>query len=140
MKLNFLKSSILALITTFTISCSKDEDKPTESVLPVTKATIVLKKTNGDFASGITIYAYDQSKWGVTGDNPTFANGQAASDTSGNAVFSNIEYTNVFNDLNNNQNNFRFSAHYTLNGTSKKKVATITFNKGEQKTATIILD
>ena len=46
----------------------------------------------------------------------------------------------VFNDLNNNQNNFRFSAHYTLNGTSKKKVTAITFNKGEQKTATIILD
>jgi hypothetical protein len=136
----FLKASILAFITIFTISCSKDEEKQAETPAPISKATIVLKKTNGDFASGITVYAYDQSKWQVTGDNPTFANGQAASDANGNAVFSNIEYTNVFTELNNNQNNFRFSAHYILNGVSKKKVTTITFVKGEQKTQNVTLD
>jgi hypothetical protein len=138
MKSNFLRTSILSLITIFTISCSKDDEKKVET--PITKATLVLKATNGSFVSGITVYAYDQSTWETIGDNPTFADGQVASDSNGNAVFSNIEYPNSFTDLNNNQNNFRFSAHYVLNGTSKKKVTTITFNKGEQKTQEVILN
>ncbi|ELV7526166.1 hypothetical protein QMU91_002391 [Flavobacterium psychrophilum] len=139
MKTNFFKATILTLITIFTISCSKDDDEKKVET-PITKATIILKKTNGDFVPGIVVYAYDQSKWQVTGDNPTFADGQASSDANGNAVFSNIEYTNSFNDLNNNQNTFRFSAHYSLNGVNKTKVTSITFTKGEQKTQNVILD
>ena len=139
MKLNYLKMLILGLVIV-TFSCSKDKEEEVKPVAPITKATLVLKKTTGEAVSGITVYAYEQSKWQVTGDNPTFASGQAASDASGNAVFANLEYTNTFTDLNNNQNNFRFSAYYTLNGVSKKKVTTITFNKGEQKTQNVILD
>ena len=139
MKVNYLKMLILGFVFV-TFSCSKDKEEEVKLVAPITKATLVLKKTTGEVVSGITVYAYEQSKWQVTGDNPTFASGQAASDASGNAVFANLEYTNTFTDLNNNQNNFRFSAYYTLNGVSKKKVTTITFNKGEQKTQNVILD
>ena len=130
---------ILGLVIVI-FSCSKDKEEEVKPVAPITKATLVLKKTTGEVVSGITVYAYEQSKWQVTGDNPTFASGQTASDSNGNAVFSNLEYTNTFTDLNNNQNNFRFSAYYILNGVSKKKVTTITFNKGEQKTQNVILD
>ena len=140
MNSNFLKVSILALITIFTISCSKDEEKQAETPAPITKATIILKKTNGDFASGIAVYAYNQTKWQSFGDNTTFADGQASSDASGNAIFSNIEYGSSFNTSNNNQNNFRFSAHYSLGGVNKTKVIAITFLKGEQKTQNLILD
>ena len=140
MKLNLFKKSILLLVTIFTISCSKDEEKKTEVVATITKATLVLKGTNGTPVSGITVYAYDQDTWQAFGDNSTFADGQAASDANGNAVFANIEYNNTFTDLNNNQNNFRFSAYYSVNGVNKRKVTTITFNKGEQKTQSVILD
>jgi hypothetical protein len=138
MKANFFKATILAFVTILTISCSKDEEPKPET--PITKATIILKKTNGDFVSNITVYAYDQDTWQTIGDNPTFADGQATSDTSGNAVFGNIEYPTTFNDINNNQNTFRFSAHYVLNGVNKKKVTAITFTKGEQKSLTVTLD
>ena len=140
MKSNYLKMLILGLVFV-TFSCSKDKEaEVVKPVVQITKATLVLKKTTGEVVSGITVYAYEQSKWQVTGDNPTFASGQASSDASGNAIFSNLEYTNTFTDLNNNQNNIRFSAYYTLNGVNKKKVTAITFNKGDQKTQNIILD
>lgn len=117
-------------------ACSSDDN----STAKVTKATLALKDASGQSVSGITVYAYDQDTWEVIGDNPLFAEGQAASDANGNAIFNNIEYANSFNDINNNQNTFRFSAHYTLGGTAKTKVTAITFTKGEQKTESVTLN
>ena len=45
-----------------------------------------------------------------------------------------------FNEINNYQNTFRFSAHYTVGGISKTKVVAITFNKGDNKTETLTLN
>jgi hypothetical protein len=108
MNIKKIKATILALVTISTISCSKDDENKVDT--PITKATLILKKTNGDFASGIIIYAYDQATWQMFGDNPTFSDGQTSSDATGNAIFANIEYPTTFNDINNNQNTFRFSA------------------------------
>lgn len=130
--------SLLLLATLSFAACKKDDKATPQS--QITNATITLKNTNGTAASGITVYAYDQDTWGVLGDDAQFADGQATSDASGNAEFSNIEYTNSFTSLNNNQNNFRFSAHYTLGGASKKKVSSVTVNKGNHVTLTITLD
>ena len=138
MKLNFFKISLFLFLVVFTFSCSKDEE--TKVALPITSATIVLKNLAGAPVSGIVVYAYNQSKFETLGDKKEFADGQAASDANGNAVFANIEYPTVFNDLNNNQNVFRFSAHYRLNGFDKQKVTAITFIKGEQKTQTVVLN
>ena len=115
-------------------SCSKNGDSPT------TKATILLTTSSGKPASGITVYAFDQDKWSIIGDDPLFADGSAASDTSGKAIFTNIEYTNVFNAINNNQNTFRFSAHYSIGGVNKTKVSAVTFVKGDQKTISLQLN
>ena len=135
-----MKKAILLLAITMSIafiSCSKKDDSTTTSV---TKATIVLTTSAGKPASGITVYAFDQDKWTVIGDDPLFANGSAASDSSGKAIFSNIEYSNVFTTINNNQNTFRFSAHYTISGVNKTKVTAVTFTKGEQKTVNLQLN
>ena len=140
MKLKFLKPLVIAFITVFTVSCSKDENNSSSTQNTITKATIVLKKTNGEVVTGISVYAYEQQTWQIMGDDPAFADGQAASDATGSAIFSNIEYPTTFTSLNNNQNNFRFSAHYSLNGVNKTKVTATTFNKGQQKIETVILD
>jgi hypothetical protein len=138
MKTTFYKATLFALLTILTISCSKDDDNEVQK--PITSVNLILKKSNGDLVPGIIVYAYDQDTWQVMGDNPNFSNGQAASDTNGNATFANLEYPTIFNDINNNQNTFRFSAQYSLNGVSKKKVTTITFQKGDQKTQNVTLD
>lgn len=138
MKTKFLKAVLFTLVIGSAISCSKDNDNGVAT--QVTNANIILKKSNGDAASGIVVYAYDQSTWDVLGDNPLFAEGQASSNSNGNAFFSNLEYPTSFNAVNNNQNTFRFSAHYSFNGVNKKKVIAVTFNKGDQKTETLILN
>src|SRR5690606_6713290 len=92
-------------------SCSNDDDSTSSK----TNAKINLTSASGS-VSGITVYVYDETTWEVTGDNPLFADGQAASNDEGVATFSNLEYPNVFNDINNNQNTMRFSAHYSRNG------------------------
>jgi hypothetical protein len=138
MKTNFYKATLFAFLTVLVISCSKDDDNEVEK--SITSASLILKKSNGDLVAGISVYAYDQDIWQLIGDNTNFANGQSASDANGNAAFSNLEYPTIFNDINNNQHTFRFSAHYSLNGVNKKKVTTITFQKGDQKTQNITLD
>lgn len=137
MKLNFLKFTFFLLLIVFFFSCSKEEENPE---LPITKATIVLKSLTGAPVNAVIVYAYNQNTFETQGDKKAFANGQVASDGNGNAVFANLEYINTFSDLNNNQNVFRFSAHYNLNGVDKQKVTAITFIKGEQKTQTVFLD
>lgn len=114
-------------------SCKKDEET-------ITNAVITVKNGSNSPVSGMTVYAYTQSTWSVSGDNSFFADGQASSDSEGKAVFSNLEYPAAFMSTNNNQNNFRFSAHYSLNGVNKKKSISITFNKGDEKTGAIILN
>ncbi|SHG63377.1 hypothetical protein SAMN05444372_10840 [Flavobacterium micromati] len=132
----FLKSVVAVALILSLNSCSKDDDESTDSK---TNAKITVTDANGP-VSGMVVYVYDQSTWGVIGDEPNFANGQVSTDKQGIATFSNLEYTNIFNEINNNQNNMRFSAHYSLKGVKKTKVITITFNKGESKTGALLLN
>lgn len=125
---------MLAIGTVMFTSCTKDEDKRN------TNATIVLLDRQGRPVKGIVVYAYTEDTWMVMGDNPFFADGQASSNANGEAIFSNIEYPTCFNGINNYQNTFRFSAHYTHNLLPKIKVIAVTFNKGDSKKETIILN
>jgi hypothetical protein len=136
MKSLTLKISFLSLLTVvFLTSCSKDkEDENT------TSATIILKDSNNRAVSGIEVYAYDQSKWTVVGDEPNLATFQSASDDDGIAIFNNLYNPIYFSEINNYTNTFRFSAHYSLNGVNKTKVKAVSFKMGESKTETIILD
>lgn len=76
----------------------------------------------------------------MIGDDSLFANSQSTSTEAGKAVFSNLDSGTTFTEINNNQNNFRFSAHYTKNKVPKTKFISLTLKKGEHKTALIILD
>ena len=125
----------LAVITL--TACSSDDSSSSNSK---TKAMITLQKTSGEPISNLTVYAYEQDTWEVIGDKPLFADFQAASDSQGVATFSNIYKETSFNSINNNTNTFRFSAHYTLNGIDKIKVVAITFQKGDTKSETLILN
>jgi len=134
---NELNLLALAVVLAFS-SCKKDEkDEPTPKT--VTNAKITLNSANGP-VEGITVYVYDEDKWEIMGDSPNMATGQAASDENGVARFSNLEYPTVFNQINNNQNTMRFSAHYSLNGVNKTKVKAITFSKGDSKSSSLYLD
>ena len=129
--------SVLALTLVLSLnSCSKDDDAATTAM---TNAKITVTDANGR-VSGMVVYVYDETTWEVIGDDPIFAEGQASTDEQGIATFSNLEYPTTFNDINNNQNTMRFSAHYSLNGVEKTKVTAITFTKGESKTGTLLLN
>jgi hypothetical protein len=99
--------------------------------------TIFLNSVNGA-VKDIDVYAYNQSTYSQNGDNIAKANGKATSDASGNAVFSNIEYSGTFD--NSTTNNFTFSAHYLANGLAKTKTISKLVTKGSVSTLTIILD
>ncbi len=118
-------------------ACSKDDDSSDNTT---TKATIVLKDANGNAVSNVVVYAYEEDNWELNGDETFFADYQASSNNEGKAEFSNIYSDLDFNEINNYQNTFRFSAHYTLGGISKTKVVAITFNKGDNKTETLTLN
>ncbi len=131
---------ILILFLTIGIftSCSSDDDNNTED--NATSAKITLVNINGDEQSGIVVYAYDESTWSVIGDDPFFANFQVATESDGIATFTNLTTDTTFNELTNFTQTYRFSVHYTLNGTDNVKVKAITFDVGDDKTDTIILD
>ena len=136
---NYMKKLIFLFLSFAVLSaCSSDDDSTSDN--SKTKATITLKNSSGDAVPNIVVYAYEQDTWEVIGDQPLFADFQASSDSQGIATFANITSQTNFNDINNNTNTFRFSAHYTLNGASKKKVIAITFKKGDTKSETIILN
>lgn len=122
-----------AFTTIAALSCKKSDTTTS------TKATITVNSAKGP-VSGMTVYAYTEETWSVIGDNPQFAEGQATSNASGIATFNNLEYPTAFNSINNNQNNFRFSVHYTLNNTDKTKYISITVAKGSSVTGTILLN
>jgi hypothetical protein len=136
--MKYLKFSIISisLVALFCFSsCTKDKEEETK-----TSATIILKDKNNRVVSGIEVYAYDQSKWTVVGDEPNLATFQSASNDDGIALFDNIYNPVYFSTLNNFTNTFRFSAHYSLNGVNKTKVKAVSFKMGESRTETIILD
>lgn len=131
---------LLLIIAVFTlVSCSKeDEQKDIDN--RKTSAIIELEDKSGDPISNIVVYAYDEDTWKVIGDDPLFASFESASDDSGVATFANVESPVYFNELSNYTHTFRFSAHYSINGTNKVEVISITFNKGDHKTGKLILD
>jgi hypothetical protein len=132
-----MKNYIFLVVSLIVFSaCSKDDNDSTAT----TNSVITLTDTNNAAVSGVTVYAYGETTWQVLGDNALFADFQATSNSEGKVTFSNLDSETNFNTINNNQNNFRFSAHYLKNGVNKKKVISITFNKGDSKTGTILLD
>ena len=131
---------ILLLFLTIGIltSCSSDDDNSSED--NVTSAKITLTNSNGDAQSGIVVYAYNESTWSVIGDDPLFADFEVATGNDGIATFSNLTTDTTFNELSNFTQTYRFSVHYSLNGTDEIKVKAISFDLGDDKTDTIILD
>lgn len=129
------KILLLSISILMFASCSKDDDNTTT----VTNATVILKNASGQPVSGITVYSYSEDSWLVDGDNSFFSNQNVISNAEGKSTFSNLEYTGTFFP-NEDQETYRFSAHYTLNGVNKKKAVGLTFNKGEAKTVNITID
>lgn len=135
-----MKTKFLFLFLTLGIlasSCSSDDDSSNNTV---TTAKIKLTNLSGQPVSGIVVYAYDETTWELIGSNPQFAEFQASSDNNGDAFFSNLTSDANFNQINNYIQTFRFTVSYTLNGVEKNKVKAITFNRGDKKTDTIVLD
>ncbi|MCD8401302.1 hypothetical protein G1K66_12375 [Tenacibaculum finnmarkense] len=133
-----MKKFLLLILTIGTlISCSSNED---DNLQKKTSAKITLQNSNGEIKSGITIYAYDESTWETIGDKSQFADFQVASGNDGVATFTNLTTDLTFNELSNFTQTYRFSVHYNLNGTDKTKVKAITFNLGDDKSDTIILN
>ena len=133
------KIIILFLTIGILTSCSSnDDDSPSQDV--ITSANITLKDSTGETVSGIVVYVYDEDTWQVIGDNPLFANFQAASGDDGIATFSNLTTNLTFNEISNFSQTFRFSAHYSLDGIDKIKIKAISFDLGDDKSDTIILD
>ncbi len=122
----------LGLIT----ACSSDDSSSDNA----TSATINLKDASGNPLPNVVVYAYSEVTWEMMGDEPFFSDFQASSDSQGKAVFESIDSETIFHDINNYQNTFRFSAHYTLGGVEKTKVVAITFKKGNNKTETLTLN
>ncbi|WP_028374703.1 hypothetical protein [Leeuwenhoekiella sp. MAR_2009_132] len=133
-----MKKLLLVLVTISLLSSCSSDDNASEN--KITTAAITLTDSNGEAVSGIVIYAYNETTWSVIGDDPQFADFQAASDNDGIAVFSNLTTAINFGELNNYSQTFRFSAHYSLNGTNKIKVKAISFNLGDTKSDMIVLD
>jgi len=134
-----LKTILIAIVSLAILtSCSSDDDSSSSD--DITTAEITLNNSNGEPVSGITVYAYSEETWSVIGDDPLFADFQSTSESDGVASFSNLTSDLTFNEINNFTHTFRFSAHYTLNGTDKIKVKAITFDLGDDKSDTIILD
>ena len=129
--------TLIFLIGTL-ISCSTDDDGNEQD--NVTSARITLQNVNGSSASGVVVYAYDETTWQLFGDSTQFADFQVASDNNGLANFTNLTTDLNFNELSNFTETYRFSAHYTLSGNPKTKIKAITFNLGDDKTDTLVLD
>ena len=120
---------LFTAITTFACSKDKDEDK-------ATSATIQLVDLLGKPVKGVRVYAYDH----MLGDETFHATFQVVSDDAGNATFTNLDKGTQFTSVNNETNTFTFSAHYTLNNSSKTKRVSITLKKGDNKTEKLLLN
>lgn len=115
-------------------SCEKEEEDE------ITSLVLTLTDTNNNPVSGVVVYAYDENTWAIIGDDPLFADFQAASNSSGIATFPDLTSATRFSSLNNNTHTFRFSAHYSVNGVNRYKVTAISFVLGDDKSQTVILD
>lgn len=135
-----MKRILLLLVAIVTIVACKKDDEESSKSSNHTSAVISLEDSSGDPVSNVVVYAYDENTWQVIGDDPFFADFESASDASGIAEFSNLESPTRFNTVTNNTHTFRFSAHYSINGSDRVEVVAITFDKGERKTGKIILD
>ena len=124
---------LFTAITTFACSKDKDEDK-------ATSATIQLVDLLGKPVKGVRVHAYDQDTRNMMGDETFHATFQVISDDAGNATFSNLDKGTQFTSVNNETNTFTFSAHYTLNNSSKTKRVSITLKKGDNKTEKLVLN
>lgn len=133
-KITMKKTIILFLTLGIFIACSKDENP--SFVSEIAKATIILKDVNGNRVPNIPVYAYEEFNWIVNGEDPFYANYTKVSNVEGEAFFSDIN----FNETNDSQLTFVFFAHYTLEGINKTKGVSVTFNRGSNKTETLILD
>ncbi len=128
-----MKRFLTTLVVAATlVGCSSDDDKKT------TNAQVTVKTTSGIAVSGITVYAYGEDTWSVSGDDTFFADGQSVTSSTGVAKFDNIEYP--FTYVGNNQETFRFSAHYSKNGVNYTKVVGQTITKGESAVVTITVN
>lgn len=133
------KTFLLLVLAASIFSCKSDDDSATETD-NITSAELTILDSANNPVDGIVIYAYAENTWEVIGDDTQFADFTAASDSEGKAVFSNLTSDLTFNELNNFQQTFRFSAHYTSNNTETTTVKAITFNLGDDKTDTINID
>lgn len=124
----------LAGITIVFIACSKNNDDE------ATSATIQLVDLLGKPVKGVRVYAYDQDTWNMMRDETFHATFQVVSDDAGNATFTNLDKGTQFTSVNNETNTFTFSAHYTLNNSSKTKRVSITLKKGDNKTEKLVLN
>mgnify|MGYP006423146883 FL=1 len=127
------------LLITFLNSCSDSDDGVSSQQGGETTAEITLKDASGDTVSGIVVYAYNEESWDLFGDDTQFADHQAASNDNGIASF-NLSSNLDFSELNNFTQTFRFSVHYSINDVNETKVKAITFEEGDSKSETIILD
>jgi hypothetical protein len=135
MKKIFLLLLTIGMIT----SCSSDDDNSnTED--KVTSVAITLKKTTGEAVAGMMVYAYSEPTWDVIGDDPLFADFAVASDNNGVATFTDLTTATTFTEITNFTHTYRFSVHYSMDGTDKTKVKAISFGLGDDKTDTQILD
>lgn len=132
------KFLLLFLTLGMLTACSSDDDNASSD--KVTSIDITLEDANGEKLEGVVVYAYNENTWETIGEDTLFANFQAASGEDGVATFSNLTTDTTFNEITNYSQTFRFSAYYTAGGTDKIKTKAISFELGEDKSETIILD
>lgn len=122
----------LVCIALFAISCS-DDDSSTST----TSATVIVKDADGDVVSGLKVYSYQDTIWEGFGDESQFADGSAITNSNGVAKFDDLNYLGTF--MQNKQENFYFSAHYSIGNKNYKVAKGETFKIGQSKTITITL-
>jgi len=128
---------ILAIIITF-ISCGNDNDIEIKDTL--TTLIVNIEDADGNYVADIPVYAYNETTWATYGDDPEFADFEIKSDDEGVAVFNSLTTDEAFNDANGNSQTYMFSVHYTIDGVDKTKERNISFNLGDDKTTTIVIN
>lgn len=123
--------SLTLLISFFITSCSSDDD------VSQTKATITVEDIANQPVPEMIVYAYTNDTWNVIGDDPLFADKTVSSNQNGKAVFI-LDMPTLF--ATETQETIHFSVHYILGDIEKTKNTSLTFERGQQKSTTIILN
>lgn len=134
------KTFLLLVLTASLFSCKSDDDSATETDNITSAELTILYASNEPLPSGALVYAYNENTWEVIGDDTQFADFTVSTNDEGIAVFSNLTSDLTFNELNNFQQTIRFSVHYFVNDVETTSVKAITFNLGDDKADTIVLD